>query len=217
MTRHRRPLRRRVGTREERQRFLIYCEGELTEVSYLKGVRRELRAGTVQIELGRVHGEPYGLVQSAINHQRVAPTRQQDRHEQYDQVWCVFDVEQPPHPRLDQAVQLAAKNDVYCAISNPCFELWLLLHFRDQGAFLTAAEAAQRLAACDCGYSRRTKNVNYDTVRSRRLDAHQRAGMLDQRHRDKPAIRDRNPWTSVHVLVTALFDRAGPDGGPQAS
>jgi hypothetical protein len=42
MSRGERPLRRTYGAREERQRFLVYCEGELTEITYFKGIRREL-------------------------------------------------------------------------------------------------------------------------------------------------------------------------------
>jgi hypothetical protein len=220
MHRGRRPLRRTAGRRDERQRFLIYCEGELTEVTYLKGIRRELRASTVAIELGREHGEPYRLVKSAINHQRWAPHRAQDRFEAYDQVWCVFDVEAPqPQPRLDAAVELARRHNVRCAISNPCFELWLLLHFQNRHptAYLSTADACQRLEACGCGYRRRAKALDYDMLQSRRRQAHGRAVRLDQLQQATPAVRDRNPWTSVHLLVEALFDRAGPGGTGQAS
>jgi len=47
----------------------------------------------------------------------------------YNSVWCVFDVDD--HPRVADARQMAADNGIELAISNPCFELWLLLHFRD--------------------------------------------------------------------------------------
>lgn len=144
---------------------MIYCEGELTEVSYFKGVRRELRAGTVQIEIGREHGEPYGLVEEAIDHQRHAPERESDRFERYDQVWCVFDVEAPqPHPKLDAALQLAEKHDVRCAVSNPCFELWLTLHVRDPTGYVTTDEAGRVPEACGCGYRRRAKQLDDDSL-----------------------------------------------------
>lgn len=68
-----RPLKRRDGSRPERQRFLIYCEGSVTEEWYIKGLKRELRAGTVAIKIGAEHGEPYQLVKAAIEHKRRAP------------------------------------------------------------------------------------------------------------------------------------------------
>jgi hypothetical protein len=207
-----RPLRRRYGRRSEYQRFLIYCEGELTEVSYFKGVRRELHAATVSIQIGRAHGEPYRLVDEAIEHQRRAPTREQDRYEAYDQVWCVFDVEAPrPHPRLIDALALARRHGVHCAVSNPCFELWLMLHFKEQAGYLTTDEACRRLEACGCGYRRQAKQLDYQLLRDRRRVAHGRAEQLHERYRGEQSIISRNPWTSLHVLVDALFRNAGTD------
>lgn len=209
MSRGERPLRRTYGAREERQRFLVYCEGELTEITYFKGIRRELRAATVQIEIGSHHGEPHGLVRRAIAHQRLAPRRARDRFEVYDQVWCVFDVESPqPHPRLDDALHLARRFGVQCAVSNPCFELWLLLHFREQTGHLTTAEACKLLAACPCGYRTTAKQLDYDSLRVHREHASERAERLDVRTATAPTVRDRNPWTSVHALVDALYANA---------
>jgi hypothetical protein len=190
----------------ERPRYLIYCEGRRTEVRYFQDVRTDLRASTVEIVIGREHKEPLGLVQAAIEHQRQAPNRQKDGYEAYDQVWCVFDVEAPrPHPRLADALRLARKYGVQCAVSNPCFELWVLLHFREPPGYLTSKQASRHVEACDCGYSREAKQVDYDVIRDKRLDAYDRAARLDQRHREPAKAVGRNPWTSVHLLVDALF------------
>lgn len=208
MPRHTKPLRRGYGQRGERQRFLIYCEGELTEITYFKGVRRELRASTVRLEIVAGRGEPYGLVEKAVDHQRRAPRSEADGFESYDQVWCVFDVEAPqPHARLDAALALARRNRVHCAISNPCFELWLLLHFQDQTGYLTTVDACQRLGRCPCGYSDRAKRLDYEALRNRRSQAESRAELLDRGGTGEPPGL-RNPWTSVHVLVAALFAQA---------
>ncbi|MGH3940412.1 MAG: RloB family protein, partial [Pseudonocardiaceae bacterium] len=64
--------------------------------------------------------------------------------------WCVFDVEWPKnHPNLKQAIQLARDHNIRLAISNPCFELWLILHFEDQTAFLNTDEAETRSRKLD--------------------------------------------------------------------
>ena len=60
--------------------------------------------------------------------ERVAK-RQRDSYLAFDEVWCVHDVDD--HPRLDEARIMARDNDISLAVSNPCFELWLLLHFRE--------------------------------------------------------------------------------------
>jgi hypothetical protein len=49
-----------------------------------------------------------------------------------DEVWCVFDVDE--HPKLAEARDQANANGIQLAVSNPCFELWLLLHFQEHRA-----------------------------------------------------------------------------------
>jgi len=49
--------------------------------------------------------------------------------ERLDEVWAVFDRDE--HPDFDQAVNRCRENGVQVARSNPCFEVWLILHFED--------------------------------------------------------------------------------------
>ena|SRR5437868_1491875 len=126
------PLKRAKGIRPEQLRFLIYCEGECTEKQYLKGLKAELRSLPVEIHVGGIHGEPKSLVQAAIDHQKRAPNSAEDRYAAYDEVWCVVDVEAPKeHPGLTEALRLAKAGKVNVALTNPCFEIWILLHFTD--------------------------------------------------------------------------------------
>jgi hypothetical protein len=200
------PLRRRYGDRAERQRFLIYCEGSVTEDRYFKELRRELRAATVEIKLGRCHGEPYRLVEEAIEHQRCAPQRADDRYESYDQDWCVFDVEAPqPHPRLAEATRLADRHGIRCATSNPCFELWLFLHFQPHNRYVTTDAMCRLLEGCRCGYGRDSKRFDFAMLQQRRPMAHEHARQLHERHGSTPDIVNRNSWTSVDTLVDELF------------
>jgi hypothetical protein len=56
-----------------------------------------------------------------------ARSRAIEEEAEIDEFWCVFDVEWPRnHPGLLEAVQQAQANGIYLAISNPCFELWLM-------------------------------------------------------------------------------------------
>jgi|ERR1022692_2479531 hypothetical protein len=66
-----------------------------------------------------------------------ARSRAIDEEAEIDEFWCVFDVEWPRnHPGLHEAIEQAQQNRIQLAVSNPCFELWLILHFQDQGAWL---------------------------------------------------------------------------------
>ncbi|MEO3773765.1 RloB family protein [Micromonospora sp. B9E7] len=199
MARPGKPLRRQPGTRQERKTYLVCCEGENTEPLYFKGLRRELRAGNVRIEVFSGHGEPYGVVEKAVAEANRAATQ----GDGYDEVWCVFDVEAPEaHARLSAALALAARHGVNCAISNPCFEVYLLLHYEEL-SYLTSNEACRRLERHPCGYRRRGKLLDFEALRASRPDAFRRAARLDRLSAGRP-LADRNPSTSVPGLVTAL-------------
>ncbi|MGV9311724.1 RloB family protein [Streptomyces sp. NPDC003691] len=207
MGRRGKPLQRPASWREEQRRFLIYCEGECTEVQYFKGLRQELKSLPVTICIGGDHGEPKSLVRSAIRHKDRAPGSAADRRTPYDEVWCVVDVEAPrPHPSFDEAVSLARKADVKLAVSNPCFELWLLLHLKDVSGHHTSAGAQAALEkAADWGYTTGRKHLDYPQLcgpdRARYDRAKQRAEAM--RSRSSPGHRT-NPWTDVDILVELL-------------
>ncbi|RPK61044.1 hypothetical protein EES43_16150 [Streptomyces sp. ADI96-02] len=197
------PLKRTKGVRPEQRRFLIYCEGERTEVQYFKGLRADLRTLPVSICLGGEHGEPRSLVRAAVEHKQRAPHSPQDRRTAYDEVWCVIDVEAPtPHDGLDEALELARQHEVRVALTNPCFELWVMLHFRNVTRYSTSDQAQRELEKLGaCGYATGRKHVEYDTLRDGFGQARDRAEAL--RLRASKGHR-QNPWTDVDRLVALL-------------
>ncbi|WP_407923191.1 RloB family protein [Bifidobacterium aemilianum] len=48
----------------------------------------------------------------------------------FDQVWAVFDLD-GRDGQVRRACDLAADNGVHAALSNPCFDVWLIWHFAD--------------------------------------------------------------------------------------
>ncbi|MFJ1644829.1 RloB family protein [Streptomyces sp. NPDC088258] len=205
------PLKRTAGVRQEQRRFLIYCEGERTEDQYFRGLKAELRALPVSVELGGKHGEPKSLIRAAIEHKNRAAHSPQDRWMEYDEVWCVIDVEAPrPHPGLSQALELAERHGVEVVLTNPCFELWLLLHFADVHGYHTSESAQKALERLDaCGYTAARKHVSYEKLR----DGHERArdGAQALRKRGSDGYRS-NPWTDMDRLVERLRAARYPRG-----
>lgn len=197
------PLRRSKGVRQEQRRFLIYCEGECTENQYFRGLRADLRALPVQICMGGEHGEPKSVVRAAIEHKKRAARSPQDRWTEYDEVWCVLDVEAPtPHPGLSDALRLAERHGIDVALTNPCFELWIMLHFTEMSGYQTsdaAQKALERLGSC--GYSTSRKHLDYESLREGHADAERRASALRKRGSNGCAV---NPWTDVDRLVGLL-------------
>jgi RloB-like protein len=123
---------RQTPFREPKPIILIVSEGEKTEPQYFDGFSRACHNPRVEIYVPPEHGVPKTLVEIAKEHQKKAEAdarREGDDNLAYDSVWCVFD--RDDHPHVPDAQQMARDNDIQLSISNPCFELWLLLHFRD--------------------------------------------------------------------------------------
>ncbi|MFF9808723.1 RloB family protein [Streptomyces coeruleorubidus] len=200
-------LKRSRGRRPLKQRFLIYCEGAVTEKEYLDGYRLLLRSPNIQVKFGRTHGVPSELVEDAISHQARAPRSAEDKYEPYDQVWCVMDVEAPKqHPNLEAVLAKAKKNQINCAISNPCFEIWLILHFVKRGSYLSSHQACVELQAHKCGYSKDSKHVEFEKFPPLYEVAKTRASEL--REGAGPFSVGSNPSSSVYQLVDELIAHA---------
>ncbi|GAA0539894.1 RloB family protein [Paractinoplanes ferrugineus] len=205
MARNSRRLSRRPGTADEAETIAIVCEGEKTEDIYFNGIRREFRLATARLRVVTLGADPLRVVQEA---EALRP--------EYDNAWAVFDVEAPgahaiPHARLNQAVERAARVGVQCAISNPCFELWLLLHFSSQTAFVNNEAVRAKIKKCPCGYS--DKGFDFAKVWPHHQQAMQNAAALHVRQQsNNRAIGDRNPWTSVHELVGKLLELSKRQG-----
>src|SRR5580693_9982740 len=124
-----RALKRRVGIRRPRKTLLVFCEGERTEPEYLDALKRQpavrdVAAVDLRVETGQGGSVPRTLVTMAAT----ARSKALDEDSEIDEFWCVFDVEWPRnHPGLADAIQQARANGIQLAISNPCFELWLIL------------------------------------------------------------------------------------------
>lgn len=192
----------RSGKREVRPRMvqmtrhLVVTEGKETEPRYFEGVRAAL---------------------CAANERKVAVIVKGTGKHTLDHVWLVYDKDDFPASDFDamerKCTELSDGSRTFHALwSNPCFELWPLLHFRYTTAPMSAAECQRALAQAmskDLGIEYR-KNLDgvFGAVDGRRGEALQRAGRLIVHHRGlcnvKPSAQ--NPATRVGEI----FDVIGP-------
>ena len=113
--------------------FLIVTEGLKTEPNYLKALCNCLRLAPADVDIDHPEGtDPITLTRRAIN---LRDARKIDAKKgfliPYDEVWVVFDLEKPHDERrklAKEAMALKEAKGLYFAISDPCFEFWLLLH-----------------------------------------------------------------------------------------
>ncbi|MGH3826089.1 MAG: RloB family protein, partial [Pseudonocardiaceae bacterium] len=190
-------LKRKTANRPERKTVVIFCEGKASEPDYINGLKRlpNVHGNTsINIEVDPRQGVPLTLVQRATD---------QATDDEVDECWCVFDVEWPRnHPNLKRAIQQARDHNIRLVISNPCFELWLILHFEDQNAFLNTKEAESKSRRLD---GRSGKRINADQYIPNRNAAVRRASSLSCRHeRDQTLFPHDNPSSTMSDLLTAI-------------
>lgn len=197
----RRSLRRRPPRLQPRKRLLILCEGKITEPNYLNALRHAHRNRLIDVEVVPDCGVPKTVVEYAVERKKAAyreARRYSDQYRAYDEVWCVIDVDE--HPRLAEAKQQARDNGIELAISNPCFELWILLHFQDQFAEQNRAVIQH---ACRAHMPDYNKHVNYEALQSRYEDAVSRAQRLELWQTERQNSGG-NPSTKVHLLTETI-------------
>jgi hypothetical protein len=136
-----------------------------TERQYLAGLRDSLNNRAVDIQILRRPKSPVQVV-------AYASLQRAD----FDEAWCVVDVDQFD---IAAATQAAGRAGVELVVSNPCFELWLLLHHEDHRAALTNCAAAltrlrQHLPHYDkarLDFADFAKTVTEAVARAKSLDA----------------------------------------------
>lgn len=189
-------LRRRPGKKPPRSITLIVCEGE-TEQEYLGAARIRYELTTAEIILAEntKGSAPISVVECA--------KEKSEEPGSYDKMYCVFD--RNSHLSFDGARQkiraLANRKTkplpIEEAISIPCFEVWVLLHFeRTDAPFDRCAHVIDRVRTHMPGYEKADRAIARQLIA--RIDtAIGNAVWLEAR----AANNDNNPYTSVqHIL-----------------
>jgi len=199
---------RQQGRNLPGRRILIVCEGAETEPNYFLALRNYLKLSLVEVTIEARGGVPISLVEKA---DQVAAQRKKDVRSamtsasSFEEVWCVFDVENPyQNPTFAEAVRKADERKYALAISNPAFEFWYILHFEQTTRpFSSGSEAKD--------YLRRQHMPAYHEARSvfselidQTAQAIRHSKAILERH-PQGDQRFPNPSTYVHLLVEELI------------
>lgn len=185
--------RRKAPTRRSARTILVVCGSKETERQYLQGLRDHLRNPAVSVVVRGKACSPTQLITYAKTQRNIGKG-------DFDEVWCVFDVDQ--FVDIDAAVVAGRRAGIKVAISNPCFELWLLLHFTPQRAHVaTYKQILPLLQKHVPGYDK--TRVDFALYRDGRADAVTNAQALDLTGQDHA----RNPSTGVWQLVERMEGR----------
>lgn len=185
----------------------IVCEGENTEPDYLQACAGAYSAGLVRIHAIKGAGVPYTLVTEAVRLREALRQRYRKSRNSFDscfRVWAVFDRDE--HPRIDEAFEMAKQGGVDVAFSDPCFELWPILHLEEYGAQAGRHELQKYLSQIMEGYNHgQGAVINFPLIKDRVDDAFTRAERL-LAARAAEGCPNGRPSTTVGNLVKKIIE-----------
>ena len=192
-----RPVGRRRAVRRPAARIVVATEGSSTEPAYLRALNRLFADESVRLELVSGVGDPRAVVERAI--EEIAKSKR-DPLGNDDSAWAMFD--RDVHDRFAEAKDLARGNGIGLAVSDPCFELWGIFHYRDQQAPLDRHECQRKLEELCPRYERKGRKLfdERQTIEQRYGDAVRRA-QQSLENRSTEGNPEGNPSTTVHRLT----------------
>lgn len=214
---------RRVGKKPKRKKilplpgsYLIATEGVQTEVLYFKSLAAELAekyarlAGRIAVTIPSLTIKGTGvsnltLIDRVAEVIQLSPTL-------FEHVWVVFDKDDIPLDKFDNAIKLAEQLGWHAAWSNDSFELWYLLHFEflntaiDREAYKDKLTRHMRSQGIQGKYEKNTTTILPLLTAEKRQRAIRFAKKLADYYQPTVPYHLRNPGTTVYQLVAELTD-----------
>lgn len=193
----------RFRVRREKELFLLFSQGESTEISYFRNFDNG-----VSVKIISQPKDPIKLVEYALR-------RKNEMRGEYDQTWVIFDRDESTKQECLDAYRLAKKNDIKVAYSNPCFEVWFLAHFGPLKTYGNAQECCESLDAkmkqedkkkkqtVFSGYDKTDENLFYK-LSSYQEKALKNIDSVSFNDKNFEEIVDQNPITTIGLLVNEL-------------
>jgi len=192
---------RRPPFRDPRPIVLVVCEGT-SEEEYLKLFAAHHKNARIQVRISNERGVPFTLVELAKKLKQESDNKakkQQDENLAYDSVWCVFDIDE--HPRVDEAKEMARSKGIRLAISNPSFELWLILHLRESPGMMGRHDILKELEKLVPGYNKHIEFAKFEPGYPEAVKRSKRLGHQAEIARTP----GHNPTTNVYELTELIL------------
>lgn len=172
-----RNLDRRSPSRGRIKRILVVSQGTVTEKIYFEGLREFHKLNNICIKIEVQAKSPLQVVEWALKRPSIPECHS---------VWILFDKDDFSADQVQQAIALIHAqpgSKVHCAFSNPCFDLWLLLHFENGAGAITRPEIYKRLRKhVDYYHQETNKKVFYRDFKDGIVAAIERAKKIDSVH-----------------------------------
>jgi len=144
---NRRSFARKSGIRET-SLIVIACEGYSTEVKYFEELKSRPAVCSSRIHVEIIlreepgHSAPEYVLQEVDNKRKELDLRAED------EVWILIDFDRWKEKKIASIAKQALQKGYLLALSNPCFEAWLLLHWIPEKAINPAELEDLRKKGC---------------------------------------------------------------------
>ena len=161
--------------------FFVFCEGE-TEIAYVKFLRSLYRAPIqVIVKKGK----------SNISEDYIERSQNEYVRTEQDKVFLMYDLD------VDGMLeQLQKIPNAELIVSNPCIELWFLLHYQDQKSEISSDKCIKKLQKVSKEYKKGTLSEEEKDVLAKNKD--------QALERAKKLVEFQNPSTTIHRLLDLL-------------
>ena len=208
MARRRLPnLKRRRYRREPKRRFYVVCEGKNTEPTYFNALRATLANALIEVNTVAGVGVPQTVASTAVALARdlglnPESSKELSSFEEQDEVWAVFD--RDDHPNFASAVSRCYHAGVGVGRSNPCFEIWLILHETDYDKPDDRKAVQSHLAKLRPEYDKKRGKVPDCADLVARVEAAEARAATQLKRRDDEGAPFGCPSTTVGRLTGAI-------------
>jgi hypothetical protein len=129
----RKSLERKTGFRDGRM-IIIATEGSVTEVEYFSQLQEHAVLSPLRFQIKVIaptenKSAPNQIIKSLTNFKKEYQIKADD------ELWMVIDRDRWTVQMLSEIHRQCKQKGIGLCISNPCFELWLILHYQDITTF----------------------------------------------------------------------------------
>ena len=190
-------------SREPKRRFILFCEGENTEPQYFSALKQRHENALIDVEIVRGVGVPMTIAKKAIEYGKSVNSKQKkDSFEENDQIWAIFDRDE--HPKYSDAVSDCEQNGINVGRSNPCFEVWLILHEQEFDAYIDRHQVQKILGELRPEYCKHgAKSPNCEEMVTR-VDVAEKRSKKQLARRKMEGNPYGNPSTTVGLLTREI-------------
>ena len=125
---------------DSRRRIVIATEGSQTEPKYFDALRQKYRDGNVRVLRKGTKSAPMSVLNRLDKERKPRSGK--------SEFWAVIDHDRRPNEELRAFTQRAMSKGYFIADSNPCFEIWLMLHFGTVADF-SGLEGSATTGGCE--------------------------------------------------------------------